>query len=112
MRGGALALLTVLSLLGSSEAVVTNQDALPILSPTWPDDLDLEAVDRDAYFVFNSVHHLVRQWGAVFAPNGFSCTKGTIPFGTSLYHARTVSLSRFSDDKMNEPDLPHILTGC
>lgn len=51
-----------------------------------------EAVlERDAFHIFNSVHHLLRQWGNNFMPNGFSYTKGWIPVGTTLYHARLVS---------------------
>ncbi|KAF8316294.1 hypothetical protein DL93DRAFT_2078013, partial [Clavulina sp. PMI_390] len=45
-------------------------------------------LERDAFFIFNAVHHLLRQWGNTIAPNGFSFTKGTIPTGTNLYHAR------------------------
>lgn len=50
------------------------------------------AVERDAFFIFNSVHHLLRQWGNTISPNGFSFTRGTVPVGTNLYHARGVSI--------------------
>lgn len=49
------------------------------------------ALERDAFYIFNSVHHLLRQWGNTYMPNGFSFTKGWIPVGTNLYHARLVS---------------------
>lgn len=52
-----------------------------------------DAVERHAFFVFNSIHHLLRQWGNTISPNGFSFTRGTIPTGTNLYHARGVSPS-------------------
>lgn len=49
-----------------------------------------KALEHHAFYIFNSVHHLLRQWGNTISPNGFSFTRGTIPAGTNLYHARIV----------------------
>lgn len=49
---------------------------------------ELEAIKHDAFFIFNSLLHLLRQWGTTLAPNGFSFTFGTIPAHTLLYHGR------------------------
>lgn len=51
---------------------------------------DPEVVERDAFAIFNSVHHLLRLWGNILSPNGFSFTRGTVLMGTNLYHGRGV----------------------
>lgn len=86
----ALLLQTIVPSLWTSTAWALADQT--ILSTSVGSDSDSKAVERDAFFIFNTVHHLVRQWGTVYTPNGFSCTRGTIPFGTSLYHGRTVRL--------------------
>lgn len=93
MKGsGSLTALILRATIVSSCVVCALAEQVP-LSTTLDPKLDLKAVERDAFFIFNSVHHLVRQWGTVFTPNGFSCTQGTIPFGTNLFHGRLVCSS-------------------
>lgn len=69
-----------------------------------------DALERDAFYIFNSVHHLLRQWGNTLSPNGFSFTRGTIPVGTNLYHARGVSaLSSFILGVLSNISFPYAL---
>lgn len=48
----------------------------------------IAVIERDAPFIFNSLLHLLRQWGTTQIPNGFSFTPGIIPAHTPLYHGR------------------------
>lgn len=54
-----------------------------------------EAFERDVFYIFNAVHHSLRQMGNTFSPNGFSFTRGWIPPGTNLFHARGVDTTDF-----------------
>ncbi|KAF8307826.1 hypothetical protein DL93DRAFT_1982382 [Clavulina sp. PMI_390] len=63
--------------------------------------VETDAVERDAFFIFNAVHHLARPWSTTFAPNGFSCARATIPAQTNLYHARNDSNRPFAPEWMS-----------
>lgn len=92
-----------LLVLGGSSA--KDQVALSLSTATTTAISNDDALERDAFHIFNSVHHLLRQWGNTLSPNGFSFTRGTIPIGTNLYHARGVSALSSSTPGMSSQSL-------
>jgi hypothetical protein len=57
--------------------------ALPVISNAAPSpDVALE----NANYIFNSVHHAMRQWGSSLDHNGMSVFLATVPANTEFYH--------------------------
>jgi hypothetical protein len=57
--------------------------ALPAISNA---DSSPDVALENANYIFNSVHHAMRQWGSSLDHNGMSIFLATVPADTEFYH--------------------------